>query len=88
MLKWALDASSQPKGFLIVAILIVVVGVAALLGAIFDPGGRFSRFYDSNKDLRLGFLALSRNSRQFRIWFALTGAGVMAIGIAGIVIST
>jgi hypothetical protein len=89
MLTLVLDASSQPRGFLFVAILIIVVGVATFFGAIFDPRSYFTNIYEAGRRINshLGFLAVSRSARQFRIWCAVTGAGGIAIGVAGVVVS-
>jgi len=53
---------------------ILAVGIA--IAAARDGRGFFSKWYEEDKGTRTGFIAASRNERDFRIW--ITGGFLFA----------
>lgn len=49
-----------------------------------DPGGWFTAWYEGNKDERSGFMAMSRNSVDFRAWFFGVGVVFFVGGVVGL----
>jgi len=71
-----------------------IVASAGVLGGAFmgwaaftDRHRMFSRWYEENKDSKIGFWAISPDEKTFRMWFVLSGAVLMAIGIAALVVA-
>jgi len=63
----------------------VVTGLLLVFGAIKNPSGFFSNWYEDYRDSKLGFWAISRSANQFRFWHAVLGLGMTVAGVAVVI---
>jgi hypothetical protein len=66
---------------LILAPIAILWGGFVVWAAVTDPGGRFTAWYEANKDWKIGFWVVSGSGRQFRAWHGVLRAFFIAIGI-------
>jgi hypothetical protein len=73
-------------------IVLSVIGVAAILWGLFvvwvaltDRWDMLSRWYEENKDSKIGFWSISADTRGFRSWFIVFGVCCAGAGVAALV---
>lgn len=65
--------------------IIMCFGVLLFWGAVKDPSGYFTDWYEDHKNSMLGFWFVSRSARQFRIWHGLLGLWFFGIGLTALI---
>lgn len=80
-------AATQSAAFDFIGPIAITIGLVLLLSAITDPAKHITRFYESNKGSRMGFMAISPGPKTFRFWVGFSGCFTTGIGIAMVVIA-
>ena len=78
------SSGSSSAGLLVVGLVFVVYGLAALIGAVTDYRGWLTTMYENNKNRKTGFGAISNSSVRYRVYVGLSGAVAVILGIMAV----
>lgn len=76
-----LSTQHNATALLIFAPIAILWGAFLFWMAVTDRGKWFSAWYESNRDSKMGFWAVSRDAKQFRAWHAALGVAFVVGGI-------